>query len=106
MAKLNRTRSVTSLQPDERNGHKPAVVTQFWGDKSVSLRGTTQGPGKRVVAIDDPLQGKMWYQNIHAIDEKTLKEVKPMIKMKFTPKQKKQLTLDDLLVKFNERRSR
>lgn len=101
--KLNRTRSVTSLQPDVRNGHKPAVSTQFWGDKSVGMRGTFCGSGK--VPISEEAVKLAWYEDLHAVDEKTLKEVKPTMKLP-VKKEKKKADLFDLVAAFNKRRSR
>ena len=105
--KLNRTRSVTSLQPDERNGHKPAVVTQFWGNKAVALRGTSRGPGKRVVVDAVPEKKLLWWEDLRPVDPVTLKEIKlvPPKKAVKPQSEKPKLTLDALVSAFQARRS-
>lgn len=101
--KINRTRRVDSLQPDTRNGHKPAVTVQFWGDMSLSARGTTKGPGKKLEAQKiEPITE--WWKDLHAVDAATLKDAKPMIQ--WSPPQKKRPTLGDLISKFTNGRNR
>lgn len=105
--KLNRTRTVASLQPDVRNGHKPAVVTQFWGNKSVAVRSTESGPGKKPPALPVIKEILPWYHpaNLHPIDEVTLKSVKPTVKVT-QPKSKSQISLDSLIANFQARRTK
>lgn len=101
--KINRTRSITSLQPNDRNGHKPSIVTGFWGDKSVGVRGTSCGPGR--IPITEEAIKLAWYENLHPVDEKTLKEVKPKMSLP-VKKEKPKADLFDLVAAFNKRRSR
>jgi hypothetical protein len=104
MAKLNRTRSVTSLQPNERNGHKPSIVTSFWGDKSVGMRGTHQGAGKKIELEAPKTTILLWYENLKPIDPVSLKEVKPVTKAPVKP-EKKKADLFDLVKQFQQKRT-
>lgn len=103
--KLNRTRSVTSLQPDKRNGHKPAVTTQFWGNRSVGIRGTERGRGKPVKIDDLTKEQKPWWLNQIQYDDATLRNVVPKVKTEPKP-EKPKLTLDKLITAYTQRRSK
>ena len=104
--KLNRTRSLASLQPDKRNGHKPAIVTQFWGDKSVGLRNSTQGRGRcQKTDPEVPVKNLLWWQDLHPVDSVTLKPLLPKIKCEVM-EEKVEPDLDKLMAVFNGRRSR
>src|SRR5579864_4441583 len=99
--KINRTKTVTSLQPDTRNGHKPPITTQFWGDKSVAIKNTVSGKGRKPKPKPEEPKTKMWWEDLHSVDECTLKAIIP--KVKYTPPAKKQKTLDDLVAAFQGR---
>jgi hypothetical protein len=100
--KLNRTRSLTSLQPLTRNGHNPSTVTGFWGDMSVGMRGSFTGNGKKIPISDEAKKIALWYENLHEIDPETLKEVKPTIQVPAKIKKKK-ACLYDLVRKWEQR---
>jgi len=105
MAKLMCSRTVTSLSPDTRNGHRPSLTVQFWGDKSLGIRGTSRGPGKKL-EYEGPQRDPAWYKNLIAIDEVTLKAAKPVAKKtNWTPKMDKTVTFDQLISKFQKERN-
>ena len=106
--KLNRFRSLVSLQPDKRNGHKPPIVSQFWGDKSVVLRNSESGPGMiPKQKPEQPAKILPWWLDLHSVDPVTLKTVLPKIKCEIVEVQvEKKPDLDALVAAFNKRRSR
>lgn len=103
--KLMTMRTVASLSPDERNGHKPAVVAQFWGDRSRGQRGTSKGPGKKLEYA--PIEVKKdWWVNQIAIDPVTLKAALPKAKpTNWTPPKDRTISLDQLIGKFQKERN-
>jgi len=104
MAKLMCSRTVTSLSPDTRNGHRPSLTVQFWGDKSLGIRGTAKGPGKKL-EYEEPQRDSAWYKNLIQIDAVTLKTAKPKTKKtNWTPPKDRTVTFDSLIAKFEERR--
>ena len=106
MAKIMASRTVTSLSPDTRNGHRPSLTVQFWGDRSLGIRGSRKGPGKPREWEEQP-KDSAWYKNLIQIDAATLKPVKPKAKKKnWTPPKDKTVTLDSLIAKFEQRRSK
>lgn len=106
MAKLMCSRTVTSLSPDTRNGHRPSLTVQFWGDRSLAMRGTSRGPGKKRT-FEDTEVPKDWWVNQILIDPATLKTAIPKAKkVNWTPPKNRTVTLDSLITKFNGRRSK
>ena len=105
MAKLMCSRTVTSLSPDTRNGHKPSITVQFWGDRSLAMRGTSRGPGKKLEYEPIEVKKDWWVEQIK-VDPVTLKAAKPKAKkVNWTPKKDKTITLDTLIAKFEGRRT-
>ena len=97
-------RTVASLSPDTRNGHRPATTVQFWGDRSLAIRGTSKGPGKK---LEYPVENvkKDWWVDQIKVDPVTLKTAQPVAKQKnWTPPKDRTVTLDSLIAKFNGRR--
>lgn len=75
----------------------------FWGDRSLSIRNSTTGKGRKPKVEDISKDSKPWYDEVIPIDEASLKNFKPKIKHVFATKPKK--TLDDLVKVFQQRRN-
>jgi len=80
-------------------------VTNFWGDKSLGIRGSRKGPGRKPKE-EEPKRDPVWYKNLIVVDEETLKPVTLKAKNKnWTPPADRTITLDQLMLKFQKERN-